>query len=374
MRFHILGVPHTVTNRDYVACAYTQKVLKFGKMMKALGHEIIHYGHEDSDLVCDEHVSVVTNEDLDISYGNHNWRENFFKFAMEDHVYQTFFNNSIYEIYKRKKKNDFILPFWGQGVKPICDAHQDLICVEPGIGYADGHWARWRIYESYSMKAAVEGLDVVRYCTQDWYSAVIPNYFDLDDFEFNDKKEDYMLYLGRVYDGKGVHIAIQLAEKMGQKLIIAGQGNLKDMGFDTPPPFVEMVGYADVEKRKKLMSNAKCLFIGSMYGEPFGGVQIEAMLSGTPVISTDWGAFSELNIQGYTGFRCRTFDDFKVALSRIGEIDPHNCRRWAENFSLEKVGLMYQKYFQDVLNVHQGKGWYEEGNGNVDWLRKELPK
>jgi hypothetical protein len=56
------------------------------------------------------------------------------------------------------------------------------------------------------------------------------------------------------------------------------------------------------------------------------------------------------------------------------ERSPSICRRWAENFSLEKVGLMYQKYFQDVLNVHEGKGWYEEGNGNVDWLRKELPK
>jgi len=373
MRFHILGVPHTVTNKDYVACAYTQKVLKFGKMMKALGHTIIHYGHEDSKLECDEHVSVVTNKDLDISYGSHNWRKEFFKFAMEDHVYQTFFKNGIREVGIRKQPNDFILPFWGQGVRPICDAHPDLICVEPGIGYADGHWARWRIYESHSIKAAVEGLDPVRYCHQDWYHAVIPNYFDLDDFEYKAEKEDYILYLGRVYEGKGVHIAIQLAEKMNKKLVIAGQGSLESMGIMKKPDNVELVGYANQEKRKKLMSNAKALFIGSMYGEPFGGVQIEAMLSGTPVISTDWGAFPELNIHGYTGWRCRTFEDFKHAFDRIDEIKPENCRRWAENFSLAKVGRMYEKYFQDVLNVHTGNGWYAEGNGDLDVIKMDLP-
>ena len=370
MRFHILGLPHTVSSKEFNACAYTQKVVKFGKMMTERGHTVIHYGHEDSDLICTEHVPVLRNEDWKVAYGSHNWREKFFKFDTGDHAYQTFYKNAIEEVGKRKQKNDFILPFWGAGVRPICDAHSDLITVEPGIGYAGGHWARWKVFESYAIYHAYCGLKNVGSCNQDWYEVVIPNYFDLADFEFQEKKEDYFLYLGRVYDGKGVNIAIQATERAGVKLVIAGQ---KEDGYPLPP-HVEYVGYADVEKRKHLMKNAKASFLPSMYVEPFGGVQIENLLSGTPTITTDWGSFAENNLHGITGYRCRTMGDFIQAIKNIGRINPKNCRAWGENFSLEKVALMYEKYFTDVLNVYTGNGWYEPVNASaLEALKKDYP-
>ena len=370
-RFHILGLPHTVSSKEYSACAYTQKVVKFGKMMKSRGHHIIHYGHEDSDLECSEHVAVTTNRDLEIAYGSYDWRKNFFKFDTNDHAYQTFYKNAINEIAKRKQKNDFILPFWGAGVRPICDIHSDLIVVEPGIGYAGGHWARWKVFESYAIYHAYCGLKNVGTCNQDWYDVVIPNYFDLDEFEYCDQKEDYFLYLGRVYDGKGVNIAIQACEKAGVKLVIAGQ---KDPAYSLPS-WVNFVGYADVEKRKKLMSRAKASFLPSMYVEPFGGVQIENLLCGTPTITTDWGAFAENNLHGVTGYRCRTMGDFVNAVNEIDKIKPENCRKWGENFSLEKIAPVYEKYFTDVYNVYTKNGWYEKTDTeHFHSLTKEYPQ
>ena len=375
LTFHVLGLPHTITNKEFIACAYTQKAWKFCKMMGERGHTLYHYGHEKSNPPYAENVTVITDKIWEKVYGTHDYKSKLFTYDTQDEAYQTFYKNAIKEIDKRKSENDFILPFWGTGVKPICDAHPDLITVEPGIGYAKGHWANWKIFESYAIYHAYCSLDSVGICKQNNYDVVIPNYFDLDEFEFNDKKEDYFLFLGRVYDGKGVNIAIQVTKYLGYKLKIAGQiddeGAYKSKQF---PPHVEFVGYADEEKRKTLMKNAKGSFLASQYLEPFGGVQIENLLCGTPTITSDWGAFTENNINGVTGFRCRTFDDYLQAAIKInkGEIDYHTCRKHGEKFSLKSIAPKYEKYFQDVLNVYTTDGWYTTKVKKIDNTLKIL--
>lgn len=374
-RFHCLGIPHTISNKDYVACAYTQKVVKFCKMMKERGHYIIHYGHEDSNVICDEHVSVINKKVIEDVYGDYDWKKNFFRYDLKDNAYQTFYDNSIKEISKRKQIGDFLLCFWGYGHKPIADAHLDMIIVEPGIGYSGGHFARWRVYESYAIKNAIEGANAIDELTQDWYHVVIPNYFDPEDFEYKKKKKDYYLYLGRICNGKGVDIAIKASQELDKKIIIAGQGSLDNIGFDKLPDNVEYVGYADYKIRKKLMSNAKASFILSRYSEPFGGVQIENLFSGTPTITTDWGAFVENNLHGITGYRCRTFDHILWAAENIHNIESKKCRDWAMNFTMEKVSQMYEEYFDMVYNYFLDDGWCNKKIDRIElnWLNKKYP-
>jgi len=358
-RIHVLGVPHTVTNEDFVACAYTQKALKFCDMMKDRGHTIFHYGHEDSSTMADEDVTVITNEVWDKVYGTVDYKSKWFKYDLNDDAYKTFYKNAIAEIEKRKKPNDIILPFWGSGVKPICDAHKDLNIIEPGIGYAYGHWAPYKIFESYAILHAYQGLKNVGKCAQGNYDIVIPNYFDLTHFDYEKNKDDYFLFLGRVYDGKGIHIAMQITKAAGVKLKVAGQPDEVYENYDWPD-HVEFVGYAGVEERKKLMKHAKGSLLPSQYLEPFGGVQIENLLAGTPTITSDWGAFAENNIEGVTGYRCRTFEDYVRAIKNVqkGKIKSKDCRKHGEKFSLEVIAPMYEDFFRKVTDVSSGRGWY----------------
>ena len=377
-RIHVLGLPHTITNEDFVACAYTQKAWKFCKMMAGRGHTIYHYGHEDSDTMADEDVTVITNEVWKEVYGTHDYRSKWFKYDMNDKAYQTFYRNAIREIDKRKQPGDIILPFWGAGVRPICDAHPDLLTIEPGIGYAGGHWAPYKIFESYAIYHAYCGLHNVGTCAQSNYDIVIPNYFDLDQFEYQEEKEDYFLFLGRVYTGKGVHIAQQVCEAAGVKLKVAGQLDPSYENYEWPD-HVEFVGYAGVEERKELMKNAKGSFLASQYLEPFGGVQIENLLAGTPTISSDWGAFTENNIEGVTGYRCRTFEDYVRAVKNIqeGKKKPADCRAHGEKFSLEAIAPMYEDFFRKVSDIQTGRGWYEiwdESLYTSEWKEKQNHK
>ena len=116
------------------------------------------------------------------------------------------------------------------------------------------------------------------------------------------------------------------------------------------------------------------VFFPSQYAEPFGKVLVESLLSGTPAISTDWGAFTETNIHGVTGYRCRTFNDYVEAVSSIknGDIHSKDCRNHGEKYSMKNIRPQYEDYFRKVYDLASNKGWYEiwnKENCSKEWLK-----
>ncbi len=373
LRFHILCVPHTVTRKDYSACAFTQKALKFCKMMHERGHIIYHYGHKDSEVKCTEHITITDNDLFHKAYGVYDWKKEIPKHNTSDLCNKTYNERAIVEVGKRKKPMDYLLLFWGIGHADVAKAHPDMISVEPGIGSFNTPCTPFSIFESYCVMNFVYGRE--RWEPR-WTDAVIPNYFDLADFKINTKPGDYFMYLGRIIESKGIGVAVEIAKRTGLKLKVAGQGDFKrELGFD-PPPNVELVGYLEPEARSEMLRGALALLAPTHYNEPFGGVTVEALLCGTPIITSDWGAFAENNLHGVTGYRCRSLEQFIWAAKNIDKIDRAMCRKFAEmNFSLERVAPMYEEYFNSLKPYFGAKGFYQLNpeRKDLDWMQRYYP-
>jgi len=377
LRLHILGVPHTKTNKDHFICPFTELAYGMCQMMTKLGHEVYHYGAEGSDVPCTEDIEVLSDSVQREAYGDFDWKKHYWNYHGGDLAYTTFAKNAIEEINRRKDSRDLLLTVSGKHHKGIADA-VGLTTIEYAIGY-EGVFSSHRVFASYAWMHYIYGLFGSKIDPKklqngsingQWYDAVIPHYFNPDDFEFREKKEDYFLYIGRLIPRKAPHIAAQTCERLGAKLVVAGQGDLKSCDLDKP--YVEYVGTVGVEERSELMGKAKAVFVPTMYIEPFGMTVVEALMCGTPVITTDWGAFTETVRHGEVGYRCRTMDDFVWAAENIGGIKPADCRKYAEgNYSLDRVSKMYAEYFSKIQDLHGG-GWYQEHpeRKELDWLRK----
>ncbi len=107
------------------------------------------------------------------------------------------------------------------------------------------------------------------------------NGIDPNEYTFSDKKDDYFLFLSKVSrSSKGVDTAIELARKMKFKLIIAGG---RKFCLDRN---ISSLGEVGGEHKAQLLAKARALIFPIRWGEPFGLVTAEALLSGTPVITT----------------------------------------------------------------------------------------
>ena len=373
MKLFVLGIPHTLTSLDFTSCAFTVKVWNLCRMMTRAGHEVIHIGVEGSNPECTEHVSVVSHSEWKQFYGhpganNYNL-ETGGKYAFYHKKWAKRAKLSILERCDDDYESIICMTWGGTQCKAVEGIKQ--FQVESGIGYVHS-FADYRVYESYAWLHMHLGRDG-HFNNPKWYHAVIPNAFDLSMFDFNEKRGDEFLYIGRLNDDKGIQIAVDTTARIGAKLAIVGQGDPKRF----MQPHVRYVPPVGVEGRRKLLSECRAVFCPSHYVEPFCGVSIEAQLSGAPVVCTDWGAFPENVIHGVTGYRCRNMDQFVWAARNIDTIKPQACRDWASaNFSLERIAPMYEEFFQSVLRTRTtATDWNADDSTRtqLDWMKREYP-
>lgn len=378
-RFHLLGLVHLPVSEVYMGCAFTQKVVKLSKMLLSLGHEVILYGAEGSDAPCSEFVKTHTMQEIRRAWGDgdnrpecnglgYQWRKEGFRHDFNEErkeVTLRWYGTTIAEINRRKHPDDFLLIMQGWYQKPVADGVGLFLTCEPGIGYR-GSFADWRAFESAYLENFKSGSDAPNESVNGrHYWRVIPNYFDPKDFKFEAEKDDYYLYIGRLIWRKGVEIAARATHAVGGRLVVAGQGDLEECVTQEmrDAGHIEVVGYVDPEQRTELMSKAKAVFVPTEYMEAFGGTNVEAQLSGTPVITTRFGVFPETVVHGVTGFLCATLQDFVHAARLVEKLQPEIIRRHAERYLMDNVRHEFDKWFRDLYQVYLSahvpgeKGW-----------------
>jgi len=349
MRFHVVALPHTNVTKDFTSCAFTEKVRRFCIMMTDLGHEVILYAGEENEAPVTEHVVCIGEDLRAAAVGKNHYTTASFDTNLPH--WQVFNATAINKMRERLEPKDFICVIGGTAHKPIADAFPQHTTVEFGIGYG-GTFAKYRVFESYAwMHSIYAGHTNPTTTNGNFFDAVIPGYLEPEMFPAGDGDGDYYFFIGRIIDRKGYRIAQEVCERLGKRLILAGPGEGTGYG--------EFIGNVGPEQRAELMGGAIALFAPTLYIEPFGNIAIEAQVCGTPTITTDWGAFVETNINGVTGYRCRTLADFVRAAEDVKSLDRAAIRQQAiEKYSLATVGKMYEDYFARLLTLWDD-GWYQ---------------
>lgn len=331
------------------------------------------YASEDNEAPCDELITIASKKEQRRWFGDYDFEQSFFKIDWDETLPHWTVTNAraIREVKKRAKPRDFVCIIAGTSQKQISDGLPDLMNVEYGIGYY-GVYAPFRVYESYAQMHYVQGQkgdDNGRS-----FDAVIPNYFEPSNFKFRAKKDDFFLYIGRLTPRKGIETAVETTRHLGAKLIMAGQGVNKIEGsriigehMTIEGGHIKHMGHANLWRRSELMSRAKAVFVCSDYLEPFGGTSIEPLFAGTPVITTDWGAFAENIIHGQVGYRIRTLGEAIWAAQNLDKLKPPRViRKYAvDNFSVDRVKYQYQAYFEQLYNLWDENGWYSLWHNGV---------
>lgn len=193
------------------------------------------------------------------------------------------------------------------------------------------------------------------------YIGTIYNGIDLSLFDYSTDSDDYLVFLGRMSPEKGPLEAIQIAKKLGIKLIMAGAIHSWDKNYFVTEiqPHVDskdiiFMGEIGDMQKNKLLGRAKALLAPIQWEEPFGLVFVESMACGAPVITLNRGSVQEIIIDGITGIIAGSIADIHQRFREVDKISRKKCRMHVEErFSSDTMVNNYEKTFYSYLKKYE---------------------
>lgn len=321
-------------------------------MMRAQGYEVVEYSNYGSESEASKHVEILNEREFNKLYGARNESDFYGDVAVvgsEGH--QLFESKLIPRLQSHLSEGDIICHPFGHAHSRLLEVFTDNRHVETGIGYPTTMPSAFHVYESYAWMHYHQGKEGRNGVNYEW---VIPNYFDVDDWEPSYAPGTYLAFLGRICSMKGLDTIKALADYTKWPILLCGQGDASPWAHKN----IKYLGPISGKKRSDFLRNARAALMPTVFTEPFGGSGVEAMLCGTPLISVDYGAFTETIVEGVTGFRCHTLGDWVDALDKVDNLDRKEIAKISrDRYSLETCGKRYDRIFSDIFDLSDS-GWY----------------
>jgi glycosyltransferase involved in cell wall biosynthesis len=147
--------------------------------------------------------------------------------------------------------------------------------------------------------------------------AWVPNGVDVDSFDAERPRGDFVLCVGRLVPYKGVDTLVRAAPQIealtGARVVVAGSGperaRLEARAREINAP-VDFRGRVPTEELRTLYATARvCVLPSANAQEAFGMALLEAMASGAPVVASDLPGVREIAALGGTTARAGDPDD-----------------------------------------------------------------
>ncbi|MBV9343008.1 MAG: glycosyltransferase, partial [Acidobacteria bacterium] len=186
----------------------------------------------------------------------------------------------------------------------------------------------------------------------------IANGVDLKRFPGRTRKGDYALFLGRICPEKGVHLALEAAERANVRIILAGtvfpypehQKYFCDVIRPRLGEKVHLIGAVGGARKAQLLGGAKCLLVPSLAEETSCLAAMEAFAARTPVIAWPSGALPEIVTHGRTGFLVSSVEEMAEGIAGVHAISGDRCRSEAERrFSSKAMISAYMSLYRRLV-------------------------
>src|SRR5215813_14443524 len=194
----------------------------------------------------------------------------------------------------------------------------------------------------------------------EFHPVVVPNGICVESFEPNFESRSGLLWLGRICEEKGPHLALDIATQAREPITLAGQVypfSYHQQYFDreVAPRLEQMpnavfISAPSTKEKRRLLREAKAVLITSVVDETSSLVAMEAAASGTPVVAFPRGALPEIVEDGVTGFLADGVEEAVEAIARVDRIAPTPCVDYARrNFSSTRMMQAYERLYRRIV-------------------------